>query len=235
MTTDRWLVLDCYVDDPEGGAGNFLPLLPGPAQSIRVPWHGISGSPSDWRGLVITGSAASVCDGHEWVQSLTAFLRDAVSEGVPTLGVCFGHQVLAEAIGGDGTVRRSPTPELGWFDIHHDGTDPILTGIDKKFRTFLSHFDEVSPDLSGVNVLASSQRCPVQAFRVPNKPLWGVQFHAEMALEEATRLVRKRVGVDPRLPGDPEEVLKDAMDSSSLVKRVVHNFVNATSQGNTNS
>ena len=222
-----WLVVDCYVEDPEGGALNFLPhLTDREVVSTRPSWGQALDRPDRFAGVVLTGSAARVNDGLPWVASLLDFVRHALSDRVPILGVCFGHQVLAEAAIGPGAIRTAPRPELGWFDITHHGSAPILSGFPSTFPTFLSHGDEVDPERArDLAVFARSQRCSVQGYQVPDRRAWGVQFHAEMSLTEATAQVRRRVGVDH--PGDPEAVLARAVDSAPLIAGLMQNFIAA--------
>ena len=218
-----WLVVDGYVQDPEGGAGNFLPHLTERAvQTARPAWGEPLGLPTDYDAIVMTGSAAGVNDGLDWVDELIDFVRGALDAQVPVLGVCFGHQVLATAALGPGTVRQAPRPEVGWYAIE-SASDPLLGSFPQRFTTFLSHGDEVDPARAGgLRVFARSERCAVQAYQVPGRRAWGVQFHAEMALPEASKLVRRRVGVD--LPGDPEETIAGAVDSSALIAALMRNF-----------
>lgn len=239
MSSKPWLVLDCYLD-AAGGAENFVPFLRQasvggghPVQVLRPPQALLPLSLSGVRGVVITGSAAGVNDGLAWVGRLVEWVRRLLEQRVPLLGVCFGHQVLAEALAGPGAVRRAPLPEVGWFDIERQtpsagpDSDPLLQGFPPRFRTFLSHFDEVRPEiLPRVYSLARSARCPVQALRVPQRPAWGVQFHAEMGAAEACGLVRKRIGTT--LPGDPEAALAQAVDSRPLIRQLLANFCAAT-------
>lgn len=223
-----WLVLDCYVDG--GGDDNFTRHLGGPWQVCRPPSEPLPLDPTGFRGVLVSGSAAGVNDRLPWAGRLVRFVRRAVDLRVPVLGVCFGHQVLAEAVAGPGAIRLSPTPEVGWFHIQQDNAapSPILAGLPARFQTFLSHFDEVDPALRHhVTVQASSERCPVQALAVPGRPAWGVQFHAEMLAEETSRLVHLFVG--DRLPGQPEAVLADAVDSTPLIERMLANFAQQTS------
>ena len=59
------------------------------------------GQPTDWDGIVITGSPAMVSERAEWSETAAAWTRQAVEAQVPVLGVCYGHQLLAHALGGD--------------------------------------------------------------------------------------------------------------------------------------
>jgi GMP synthase (glutamine-hydrolysing) len=220
-----WLVVDAYVEDPEGGAVNFLPhLTDREVVTTRPAWGGALERADRFGGVVITGSAAGVNDGLPWVAELVDFIRGAVRDGVPVLGVCFGHQVLAEAVLGPGAIRAAPRPEVGWFEITHSGSSPLLAGTPETFTTFLSHGDEVIPERAGpLEVFARSERCAVQGYRVPDRRAWGVQFHAEMSLAEATELVQRKIGVS--LPGDPVEAMSLAVDSRPLIARLMRAFV----------
>jgi len=226
----EWLIADCYVEDPEGGAVNFIPHLDGEPTTVFRAARGCAPHPPDhYRGIVITGSAASVTEREDWVIDLVDYIQGACRANVPVLGVCFGHQVLAEALVGPHAIRKSPTPEVGWYDIHQDVSDPLLQGLPSSFRTFLSHHDDVRPDIvSSLQVLAHSQRCPVQAFRKPGSLTWGVQFHAEMALSEAIDLVHRRVGVS--VPGDPKKALDRATDSTHIIHLIMANFTRLVRQ-----
>ena len=128
----------------------------------------------------------------------------AAARQVPTLGVCFGHQVIATALAGRQAVRWSAEPEIGWDDIDVLDEEPILRGLAPGFRTFLSHHEEVAPGTPGLRTLARSRRCEVQALAVEGAPLYGVQFHAEMAGPEARALVSSHAERHPRAgPGRP--------------------------------
>ncbi|MDG1483233.1 MAG: type 1 glutamine amidotransferase [Myxococcota bacterium] len=218
-----WLVVDCYVEEPGSGADNFLPHLTDRevvvAQAVRaLPLD----DPGRFGGVVITGSAAGVNDGLDWVDGLVDFVRRAVTDRVPVLGVCFGHQVLAQAVLGPGAVRTARRPEVGWFPITHRGTAPLLRDFPRTFTTFLSHHDEVDPSHAEMlTVFASSERCSVQGYQVSGCRAWGVQFHAEMALEEASAVVQCQAP-------SPEEVVSRAVDSAPLIAGLMRRFVEAT-------
>jgi len=231
------LILDCYLDDV-GGARNLAPHFEGRPFEVVRPAH--EGAPVDARGhasLVVTGSAASVLDEPPWLAGLEGCVRDAVARGVPVLGVCFGHQVLARALFGPAAVRRADEVELGWLPIEVTARDPLLAGLPRRFRTFVSHADEVDPGLecfrAGARVLARSERCAVQAFRAvePERPAWGVQFHAEMPLEESRALVRSRLGSSPEGRTSAEALLAAATDSRHLVRALLASFLAAADAG----
>jgi GMP synthase-like glutamine amidotransferase len=216
------LVLDCYLDDV-GGARNVVPHL-GPCVVVRAAREPLP-MRVEGGGIVVTGSAASVVEPPIWLERLEALLLDAAERGTAILGLCFGHQVLARALFGEDAVRRSPTPELGWTEVRREADDELFAGVSRTFTTFVSHADEVDPSCAAFReeavVLASSDRCAVQAYRVRARPLWGVQFHAEMPLTESEELVRERAEAHGL---DAEGLLAGAVATEDLAARLLGTF-----------
>lgn len=95
--------------------------------------------PVEVNGVVISGSHAMVTEHHAWSESTAQWLRDAVQTGVPILGICYGHQLLAYALGGE--VGDNPNGrEFGTVDIHlYANGDPLLTGFGSPIQTHVSH------------------------------------------------------------------------------------------------
>ena len=126
-------------------------------------------------------------------------------------------------------MRSAPQPEVGWFEIEvAAGLDPLLSGFPKSFTTFSSHQEEIVEGLPGLSVTARSKNCAVQAFRVADRPLWGVQFHSEMGAEETRGIVERRAR--KQADYDAQAVLRSACDSSALMDRLLTNFVAQMSQ-----
>lgn len=125
----------------------------------------------------------------------------AIEEGVPTLGVCLGHQLLAHWLGGK--VERGQW-EVGWYEVTLTPAgldDPLFGDMSPQFYAFLWHSDQITQLPAGASNLASSDLCPVQVFRYGDLPVWGVQFNlqfdpalAEGVLRGATWL--SNVGID---------------------------------------
>jgi GMP synthase (glutamine-hydrolysing) len=134
--------------------------------------------------LLIFGGSMHVDqnDEHRWLNPEKQFIREALSLGVPILGVCLGSQLLAEAAGA--SPYRSPEAEIGWYDIEitdAGAADPVLAPLAPSVELFEWHH-YVAPLPPGAVELARTPLC-VQAFRVDGKPAWGLQFHAEVTRE----------------------------------------------------
>lgn len=167
-----------------------MQLLAGrPTRLVRATRERLPDSARDFAGFLIGGSAASLIAPPAWVEPLLELVREALRARVPVLGICFGHQVLARALCGPAAVRRSARGELGWTAIERTASNALFDGLEPRFECFVSHFDEIAPELDELDVFARSEHCAVQAFEVRGAPAWGVQFHPEMPLEEARELV----------------------------------------------
>lgn len=135
-------------------------------------------------GLLVLGGIMSAHDGAEysWLEPLKQLMVDAVEAEIPTLAICLGHQLLAEAFGGQVTVSHPGGGEHGAYPVTwHEAAsgDPLLGRLAEGGRTLLaeSHSDAVTRLPDGAVQLASSERYPNQAFRVGSAV--GVQFHPE--------------------------------------------------------
>ncbi len=225
------LVLDAYLDE-RGGAHNFERLLAGRAlHSVRLVHGEVPRDVRDYSGVLVSGSAASVLEPPPWLEPAAALLRRALQHGRPVLGICFGHQLLAEAAFGPGSVRRAAWSELGWVDVERVDADPLLDALPRRFTCFASHFDEVRELEGGMRVLARSARCAVEAFRVDGAAAWGVQFHPEMEGPECEQLVRASLERHAHLPQEPATVLARASDASLLGHALLSRFVELCRDG----
>lgn len=224
MPKDPVLLLDCYLN-PAGAEAFFDPWL---RRARRTRVHALveelPDNPSRYSGIVVTGSAASVYEEAPWSIATTEFIRAAVDAGTPLLGVCYGHQLLGEAIGGRGTVRRAEAPEVGYLDVQIDRGDPLFDCFPERFTSFLTHGDEVVPT-DGFEVWGRSEQCPVQAIRVPDAPAWGVQFHNEYPEPEQLRLLRMREGKHPELGFDAERMFAERSDTAVHARAMFDRFL----------
>lgn len=141
----------------------------------------ITAPPEDYAGVLITGSAAMVSAPTPWMEATAAWLRRAVDADLPVLGVCFGHQMVAYALGG--RVGENPRgPEAGTISVDFDpacADDPLFAGMPARASFNAHHYETVLDLPQGANVLACNATDDCQAVRYgPNA--WGVQFHPEI-------------------------------------------------------
>ena len=130
--------------------------------------------------VAITGSGAMVTDDAPWIAESAAWLRQAIDAGVPVLGICFGHQLLAHALGGE--VGYNPRGvEVGSVELRLTAaaqTDPLFHGLPERLPAQVSHRQSVLRLPAGARLLAASAMEPHQAFAWGER-VWGLQFHPE--------------------------------------------------------
>jgi GMP synthase-like glutamine amidotransferase len=147
------------------------------------PWP----RPGEHTHVLLSGSESSITAREAWAEEELRWVQRAARCGARILGSCWGHQLIAVALGGPDCVRCSPTPEFGWERIEPvarrggGGPDAPDALIVETFEAFVSHFDEVVPGCRPeLRVLATSPGCPVQALRWGDLPVWGIQAHPEI-------------------------------------------------------
>jgi GMP synthase (glutamine-hydrolysing) len=206
----------------------FVRILERPGLQITVcdvAAGGVLPDPADFDAVVITGSPAMVTEQALWSEAATAWLRDWVGAGNPVLGVCYGHQLLAHALGG--TVDYHPEGrEMGTLEVRlteaaHD--DPLLGSYPPRFLAHLTHRQTVSCLPPGAVLLGASNHEPHQAFRV-GACTWGMQFHPEFN-EDIMRAYVERLKPALAEEGrDPEAILA-ALQPTGQAQQVLHRFV----------
>lgn len=138
------------------------------------------GKPSDWSGILVTGSPAMVTAREAWSERTATWLAKAVDQSVPVLGVCYGHQLLAHALGGL-VGFRDDGRESGTFAVDllpEAAEDPLFGVMPDRFPVHLTHAQSVLELPPNAVRLASSSGERHQAFRL-GQHAWGVQFHPE--------------------------------------------------------
>jgi GMP synthase (glutamine-hydrolysing) len=188
----RILVVDNNIDPDSWGASELraraAEARPGAViHARRGPADDLPRVSREWDAIIVSGSKTRALDQAPWISHLDEFLREAVEASVPVLGVCYGHQALARALGGQASVREAALPEFGWTEIERLEPSPLLEGLDERFRTYSWHRDEVASLPPHTRLLARSSRCAIQAFAVEDRPAFGIQFHPERQAEAGER------------------------------------------------
>jgi GMP synthase (glutamine-hydrolysing) len=134
----------------------------------------------DVQGVIVSGSPAMVTDRAPWSERTAEWLREAVAGEVPVLGICYGHQLLAHALGGE--VAFNPRGRhIGTVDVHlkvEAKKDRLFGVFAEELHVAVSHRQCVITLPPDATWLAETERDPHHAFRVGHLA-WGVQFHPE--------------------------------------------------------
>jgi len=157
-------------------------------------------------GILITGSMTMVTDDHEWIKKTSVKLQDAIKRDIPVLGICFGHQLMAHALGG--TVSYNPNGrEVGTVKIildekaENDELFKIFQG--SKIIVQASHSQSAVKLPKEAEPLAFNSHEVHHAFKVKNKKAWGLQFHPELNAATIKLIIKfnqkqiKNEGLDP--------------------------------------
>ena len=134
--------------------------------------------------VICTGSRRNVSMWEPWMDGAASLLRAAVALKLPTLGICFGHQLLCKAFGGEINRATSRTDSVVELELSEMGlSDPIFTGLSHPVCLF-THQDHVVDLPSNCAVLGEAPHNSLASIRLNDKygnllPVWGLQFHPE--------------------------------------------------------
>jgi GMP synthase-like glutamine amidotransferase len=164
--------------------------------TVHVTKGEIPASVHEAEGWLVTGSRHGVYDPLPWIAPLEAFLRDCVAAGVPVAGICFGHQILAQALGG-----RAEKWQGGWSLGVHDyrvlARPDWMREIPERFAMQAVHQDQVTRLPEDAHVLAMSDDCAIAAvsYGPPEAPAAiSIQPHPEFSADFARALIAARAG-----------------------------------------
>jgi GMP synthase (glutamine-hydrolysing) len=195
-------LLQCGYIAPDVAAGHgdypeaFAELL-GPHEVDLITYDVQTGpvptDPDAHDGWLVSGSANSAYEPLPWIAPTEAFLRQLIEVEAPLVAVCFGHQLLAQAMGGK--VERSAN---GWgVGVHRyellDRTSPWMDppALGGRIRLIASHQDQVTALPAGAKVIAKTEHCKVAAYTLGRRAL-AVQPHPEFSAEVSRALIDLR-------------------------------------------
>ncbi|MBP2252399.1 GMP synthase (glutamine-hydrolyzing) [Halarchaeum solikamskense] len=160
----------------------------------------------DVDGIVLSGSTASVYDDHDWIDPESRLVKRCVERNVPLLGICFGHQLVNQALGG--TVERDERRATFVKMSRTDPEDAVLDGVAPIVPVL--HADVVTELGDGMVATASTSYSDYFCSRHVDAPLWTVQFHPEFT---------------ERVVGEPDDFTPGAYGfADSNATRVLDNF-----------
>ncbi|HEY1755700.1 MAG TPA: glutamine-hydrolyzing GMP synthase [Bryobacteraceae bacterium] len=126
------------------------------------------------KGVIISGGPSSVYDSGS-----PAIDPRLLTAGIPVLGICYGQQLMAHLLGGK--VQKGDRGEYGLAQLDLRTEDSLFRGVGGRQQVWMSHRDTVTTPPPGFGVLASTDTCPIAAISAPEKRLYAVQFHPEVA------------------------------------------------------
>jgi GMP synthase (glutamine-hydrolysing) len=176
----------------------------------------------DVDGAIVTGSKASVYDDEPWIDAAASWTTEAIDRGVPFLGICFGHQFLADVLGGK--VAAMGEYEIGYRGVDLDGDDPLVDGMDDRVTVFTTHSDRVVELPPGATLLAENDY-GIHGFSRDH--VFGVQAHPEYDRETAVDVTTDK---DDQLdPGTMDRALDSIHEgnvrAAAEAKTLFDNFV----------
>lgn len=174
----------------------------------------------DYDGVVVTGSRASVYWDDPWIADLLAWVREAVDRGLPHLGVCYGHQVLAEALGG--SVEPLGEYEIGYREIRRVGESRLLGDLPQRFLAFTTHQDVVAELPPGARPTAENE---YGNHGFERDHVFTVQFHPEYDLETARSVTRGKDLEAETLEAALASITEDNYARACETKRLFDEFV----------
>lgn len=197
-----------YTSYPAMFAAQLAPLLPGASfETISVVNGATLPAADALDAWLLTGSRHGVYDPLPWIAPLKAFIREAVRIKRPMAGICFGHQIIAEALGGK--VEKAAQG----FRIGMEQYSTTLGGAAQSMAMPAFHQDQVIVQPPDSEVVARSAACAYAALRYTHAPVLSVQFHPEFSQAYLADLIAVMAKQDaqPGLPAAQAETDKAGM------------------------
>jgi len=169
----------------------FAALLPGISFRFYEAHRGsLPASPTECDAWLCTGSKYSVYDQDAWIDKLAGFIREIAQSGRPFVGICFGHQMLAHAMGGE-VAKASQGWGVGMLPVEMLRQEPWMEPRRSEIRIQHMHQDQVQKLPPDSVLLGRSPHCEVGMFRVGERML-GIEGHPEFTAAFGGALIRAR-------------------------------------------
>ena len=206
----------------------LAPFSPGlDFATIRLASGEILPRAADFGGLLITGSSAGVYENHAWIEPLKDLVRATAAANRPQVGICFGHQLMAEAFGG--RVERS---DKGWgVGVHAyevRATAGWMRSAPARIACAASHRDQIVAPPAGARILLASDFCPYAALAYLEGPAISFQMHPEFTHDYARALLDlRKEGLPADLYASARNTLRRESDRDTIAGWIADFFMEA--------
>ncbi len=212
MSSPTLLLIDPSMVVPEHqGMAVISAIWPGTVRTLFPALRNQWPTPDDLRAaqaVILLGSKASVHDDYPWLDALKIWLTPLLNAEVrcPTLGICFGHQLLAHLAGAKVGLREPTGHKLAAVVESH--FSPNRLGVSGDLRVIASQCEEVKEIPRGFRHIATRPTCNIDGLEHCELPLFSVQFHPEAREDFALRQKIPAAAVDARLKADTTRLLE---------------------------
>jgi GMP synthase (glutamine-hydrolysing) len=181
--------------------------------------------PDAYAGVVVSGSSAMVSHHEPWSEQTARWLLSVLEADVPLLAICYGHQLLAHALGGEVGINPNGR-EIGTIEIHREPgrADPLMDVLPAVSHFQATHRESVLRLPQGAVRLAHNGLDPHHAFSLGDRA-WGVQFHPEFDADVMRGYLEARRDVLPEEGLDPDTLLaavRETPDGPQLLGRFAY-------------
>lgn len=174
----------------------------------------------------------SVLDDNPIIQSFIRFLGQCVERGHPTFASCFGFQALVLALGGE-IIKDPSQAEVGTYELKltEEGLQhPLFSNFPPIFLAQLGHQDRATMLPKSLHNLASSTKCPFQAFFIEEKNIFATQFHPELTYTDNMKRFARYMPIYGKLFGEDEAIKRmnshrDSPESNTLIPKFIEMII----------